>query len=121
MKKIGLFLFFIASLSMLSLNSCKKDDETADADKFVGSWVNSIDPAEIMVITKVNSNTISVMGIATFTVTGTTFTGTQTDPVDNTTSTITGVLVGNILTVNLVEKNSQGVIINNESLTYIKM
>lgn len=121
MKKIGLFLFLIASLSMISLNSCKKDDEAADADKFVGTWVNSIDPGEIMVIMKVNSNTISVAGITTFTVVGNTFTGTEVDDTDQSTSTITGVLVGNILTLTIVEKNAQGVIIDNNSLTFTKM
>lgn len=119
MKRIALFILFITSLSAISLSSCKKEDD--DADKFVGTWVNTQEASDIMVITKVNANTISVMGLITFTVSGSTFTGTEIDDSDQSVTTITGALGGNIITVTGVERNTQGIITDTYNVSYIKM
>ncbi len=118
MKKIGLLFFFMASVSLLSLTSCKKDED--DADKFAGTWTNVTDATDIIYITKVNANTISVNGMISLNVIGNTFSGIQTDLAGFVT-TISGVLNGSIVTVTAIEKDMQGNITNSDIVQYRKM
>jgi hypothetical protein len=118
MKKLGLFLFLIASVSILSISSCKKEDD--DADKYVGSWVNITDATDIIIITKVNANTLMANGIIQLSVSGSSFTGSQIDDTSGEVSTVTGVLNGNMISVNIITKDAQGNIVDTDSQQYIK-